>query len=1332
MGFVINGQAASDESGYNVASAGDINGDGLVDLIIGARKADPAGGANAGRSYVVYGTTGTAAIDLSAIAAGSGGFVINGESAGDVSGRTVSAAGDINGDGYADLLVGAPNAGGTGRGYVIFGGPQFITGTVAQATGTSANEYVIGTNGNDTLVGGGGVDRFSGGDGNDTIVLTASDITNLVANGGSTRSTVDGGGDFDTLRLSGGASLNLTTISNVAAMSGERTSRINNIERIDMATDTAANTLTLSAQDVNDMAGMNLIRSGSVSADGATWANASGTALSSNTAYHQLVVDGTNADSMTLAAGVGGWFRMGSVSRTLGGSTSNYEVYQNDSTRSQVFVASGVGVTNDDPGGPLLPGVQLTSFTAGTTGMRINNNTNNEVAGSTVANAGDVNGDGIDDFILGTGPYIGRSYVVFGQTGTRSAPIELSDVLAGSGGFVINGVSSGANVYGTAVKGAGDVNGDGLADLLVSEPGFNGGNNGRAYVVFGKISGTAVSVTNVTSAVGGFTFIPEAGSNQGLTTDFSSAGDVNGDGLADIIVRAGTTDASGAGVSSVYVVFGRAGSQGNINLASIAAGSGGFVIRGYSDGRLNGGISNAGDVNGDGLSDLIVGVPTFPISGGGSAYVVYGKTNTNAIQISSFSSTASNGFVLLDGAAPNEGFGILVRAAGDVNGDGLADMIVSTATTGGASRSSVYVVFGKSNNSTTVNTTAMQAGSGGFAIVLDSGGYIGGVSAPVADGIGYAGDVNGDGLADMLVGVPTMTANGQANGSTTYVVFGKTGSGNVYASDLAKGSGGFAIYGGPGITNMGRTVSSAGDVNGDGYDDLILGANATGQKSDAVIIYGGPQFQAATVAGAGTVTGTSNSEAIVGSAADDTLTGGGGVDRFFGAAGNDTVVLTASDISNLASNSTGGARATVDGGGGFDTLRLSGGTNLDLTAITNVNAMSMNGSSRITSVERIDLATDTAANTLTLSATDVKDMAGFNLIHTGSVSADGRTWSSGTYTLGATMTYHQLVVEGDSNDVLSLKGASSNWASSGTVTNADGTYNVYTNSSTNAQVFVKSGVTVNLNVAPIVLDLNGDGVLSYTQQLMDVNGDGQMDFSAWAGRQDGVLVWNKFGDGLVHDQSQYAFTQYGGNTDLQGLAAGFDSNHDGVLDARDARFAEFGVWQDSNGNGLSDAGEFMSLSDLGVMAIHLTSDGVAATPATGVSEAGRTVVDMADGSTRVAADAAFTFNSLPVLDLNAVLNTSASGAPVANMADGKAEVLKLTAADVLNLPTNAAGLHQLEVLGDSSDVVDLKQFAANGSVTQHGHTFNVYQSTVDQTLQVLIDQQIAQSHVYLS
>jgi hypothetical protein len=116
---VINGQCAGDFSGWSVSAAGDVNGDGLADLIVGAGRSDPAAGSDAGRSYVVFGKTGGSAVDLSAIAAGSGGFVINGECAGDFSGyKSVSAAGDVNGDGLADLIVGAPEhpAAGLGAG----------------------------------------------------------------------------------------------------------------------------------------------------------------------------------------------------------------------------------------------------------------------------------------------------------------------------------------------------------------------------------------------------------------------------------------------------------------------------------------------------------------------------------------------------------------------------------------------------------------------------------------------------------------------------------------------------------------------------------------------------------------------------------------------------------------------------------------------------------------------------------------------------------------------------------------------------------------------------------------------------------------------------------------------------------------------------------------------------------------------------------------------------------------------------------------------------------------------------------------------------------------
>jgi hypothetical protein len=153
---------------------------------------------------------------------------------------------------------------------------------------------------------------------------------------------VNGGGGFDTLRLAAGATaLNLTQVSNVDAMSGSGTSRISSIERIDMATDTGVNTLTLAGKDVNDMAAMNLVHTTGASADGKTWTNVgTGAALANITTYHQLVVDGGSNDVVSLKTNIGAWTNVGKVND----GTTNYDVLQNVGTQSQLIVKSGLSM----------------------------------------------------------------------------------------------------------------------------------------------------------------------------------------------------------------------------------------------------------------------------------------------------------------------------------------------------------------------------------------------------------------------------------------------------------------------------------------------------------------------------------------------------------------------------------------------------------------------------------------------------------------------------------------------------------------------------------------------------------------------------------------------------------------------------------------------------------------------------------------------------------------------------------------------------------------------------------------------------------------------------
>jgi len=678
---------------------------------------------------------------------------------------------------------------------------------------------------------------------------------------------------------------------------------------------------------------------------------------------------------------------------------------------------------------------------------------NKSLAGYSVSSVGDVNGDGVEDFLVsapGLDPYVSRTYVVFGKAGNGSgvSPINLSAIEAGAGGFVLYE----QNAYdhsGFSISGIGDINGDGLADFIIGAPyagdlsvatpnnGHNEGERGYSYVVYGKTSTTSVNLSSIAAGNGGFLIKGEDRTNlQAAPADrynndnsgyaVSGAGDVNGDGISDLIIGApgwSTSPSTGNLEGRTYVVFGKVNNS-TIDLAAVANGNGGYAITGQSTDKSGFSVSSAGDVNGDGLADLIIGAPSNNTSDGHS-YVVFGKANGNAVNLADVA-TGTDGFIingLATGDLNNSGY--FVSSAGDVNGDGLADVIVGEPYSGTSGAGTSYVIFGKTNTQA-VNVTSVAAGIGGFAIK----GEIQPAGASSGWSVSSAGDINGDGLADLLVGSPFTTNSGIDSG-TAYVVFGKTNGTTVNLSSVLSGNGGFAINGPKNGYNA-WSISAAGDVNGDGFADLIVGVPSSGpflgaiQPGSSYLIYGGTQYASGSNVSIGA--GSSADEFVVGTTGSDVLMGGGGIDRFSAGAGDDTIVLTPSDVTNLANNTTANFKAFVNGGEGFDTLRLTSGANLDLTAISNVGAMGLEENSRIESIERIDMATDASANTTTIRLKDVIDMSELNLFNSGT---SGLSLVSGP-SLGSLVQKHQVMITGGANDAVNMNLAS-DWSNSGTV-----------------------------------------------------------------------------------------------------------------------------------------------------------------------------------------------------------------------------------------------------------------------------------------------------------
>jgi FG-GAP repeat/RTX calcium-binding nonapeptide repeat (4 copies) len=544
----------------------------------------------------------------------------------------------------------------------------------------------------------------------------------------------------------------------------------------------------------------------------------------------------------------------------------------------------------------------------GATGFRINGEDPSVSAGWSVAAAGDVNGDGFGDVIVGApGSSVGLAYVVFGsESGTNIT--DPAAQLTGDNGFRIKGADAyncggfGTIGGGASVGGAGDVNGDGFDDVIFGSPNADIGAldcAGAAYVVFGGPAGTfAQSVFLETLAASqGFKV---SGSVAGDTAggSVSGAGDVNGDGFDDVIIGVAGATAAQALAGRAYILFGGA-SRAGLSLSDFGAADG-VRLDGPQFGAVAGSsVSRAGDVNGDGFADVIVGAPFTDYSSklnAGASYVVFGGSTMSSV----LGLAAPDGIThfRMFGRFQDDYSGTSVGAAGDVNGDGLDDVIIGARNAEGNAMTRTglsFVVFGRETFPGADVLLSSLDGGNGFRLE--------GENTSDESGFSVSGgtDINGDGYDDVIAG--SLKGEGaEADAGSAHVVFGHAGgfAAEVNLADL-DGDDGFELRGeadsdAGSNAQAGRSVAGAGDVNGDGFGDVIVGSPgtdpATGfQAGTAYVIYGREPTISVVRAGSDasqTIQGSPFADGIWGAAGNDILEGRGGGDILDGSLGRNT------------------------------------------------------------------------------------------------------------------------------------------------------------------------------------------------------------------------------------------------------------------------------------------------------------------------------------------------------------------------------------------------------------------------------------------------------------
>ncbi|MBK9332674.1 MAG: FG-GAP repeat protein [Ignavibacteria bacterium] len=703
--------------GWSVATAGDINGDGYSDLIIGSPTYDSVH-TDEGRAYVYNGS-------VSGLQTGYSWKFENNQALSNL-GHSVACAGDINNDGYSDVIIGAPfyDGGHTNEGRIsVFKGSSgglSVTADFNDESGQTSALYgnSVATAGDvnadgysDVII---GAYRWDYGYSDDGVIIILRGNGTTFSFGAIRNGTQNG--EYFGFSVSTAGDVNGDGYSDVIVggplYDGGQTDEGRCYLYLGSATTIASTPVwTKESNETGGQFGISVSTAGDMNADG----------------YADVLLGGNYLDSG-----------------------------QTDEGRAFVYLGYSGGLNS---GSVII----------------YESNQANSQFGFSVATAGDINGDGFSDVIVGANEYDNPS------TNEGAAFVYLGSA---AGMSTIAGWSAEGNQadawFGFSVSSAGDVNGDGYSDVIVGAVRFDNGqsNEGAAFVYHGSVSG--LSLTSNWSAEGNQIFALFGNS-------VSSAGDVNGDGFSDVIVGANLFDngESDEGASFVYH-----GSASGLSLSSNWSAEGNQDSAGFG-----GSVSTAGDVNGDGYSDVIVGAYHFDNgqSNEGRAFVFYGS----GIGLSTASNWSAEGNQTL------ASFGRSVSTAGDVNGDGYSDVIVGAHIfdNGQLNEGAAFVYHGSASGLSLSSNWSMEGNQ---------------TDAYYGNSVGTAGDVNGDGYSDVIVGAYYYD-NGHSNEGASFVYHGSASGLSLLSNWSAEGNQAYARYG--------ESVSSAGDVNGDGYSDAIVGAD---------------------------------------------------------------------------------------------------------------------------------------------------------------------------------------------------------------------------------------------------------------------------------------------------------------------------------------------------------------------------------------------------------------------------------------------------------------------------------------------------------------------------